>query len=160
MKMKRFILLGISLMIIVAAMAQKSMKLAGVKKNQETQLSIENYQVTGADQKTIVTMDFVLDAMKIKSARYRAFTPILRAKDGSQQQRLKSLLVTGRVQNIIFERDGIDPLYIDNCEVVRRENDLAQRVAYTDIVNRESWHKDAEVWLECDLCGCGDTLKS
>ena len=160
MKMKRNILLGISLFAFVSAMAQERITLTGVKKKQNTQMSIDNYQVTQTDQKTIVTMDFVLDLMEVKSARYRAFTPIIRSKDGSQKQRMKSLLVTGRVQDIIFERDGIDPLYIDNCETVRREKDEPQRVSYTDLIDRAPWHKGAEVWLECDLCGCGDTLKS
>ena len=157
--MKRNILLTISLMAGIAAMAQGPIKLTGVKKNQDTQIAVDNYKVTQADQKTLVTMDFVLDSMKVKSARYRAFTPIIRSKDGAQQQRLKALLVTGRVQDIIFERDGIDPLYLDNCETVRRE-DGPQRFSYTDVVESQPWHSGAEVWLECDLCGCGDTLKS
>ena len=157
--MKRILLL-ISLFTFAFASAQGPIKLTGVKKNQETQIAIENYQVEQTEQKTLVTIDFVLDSMKVKSARYRAFTPILRSKDGTQKQRLKSLLVTGRVQDIIFERDGIDPLYADNYEAVRREKDEPQRVGYTDVVESLPWHKGAEVWLECDLCGCGDTLKS
>lgn len=158
--MKRNVLLGISLFAFVAAMAQTPIKLTGVKKNLDTQISIDNYLVESTAQKTVVAMDFVLDSMKVKSARYRAFTPIIRSKDSNQEQRLKSLLVAGRVQDIIFERDGIDPLYEDNYELVRREKDEPQRVSYTDVVDAQPWHKGAEVWLECDLCGCGDTLKS
>ena len=157
--MKRNILFSISLFVFTTVMAQDYIKLTGVKKNQNTQITIDKYQVTQTPQKTVVTMDFVLDSMKVRSARYRAFTPILRSKEGNQQ-RLKSLLVTGRVQDIIFERDGIDPLYADNYEMVRREKDEPQRVSYTDVVDKAPWHKGAEVWLECDLCGCGDTLKS
>lgn len=158
--MKRNIFLSISLLAFSFAMAQAPIKLTGVKKKQDTQVSVTNYQVSQTDQKTMVTMDFVLDSLKVKSARYRAFTPILRSKDGRQKQRLKSLLVTGRVQDIIFERDGIDPLYVDNCQTVRRLKDEPQSVNYSDAVNRQPWHKGAEVWLESDLCGCGDTLKS
>ena len=158
--MKRNIFLSISLFAFVAAMAQAPIKLTGVKQKQNTQIAVDNYQVTQTGQKTAVTMDFILDSLKVRSARYRAFTPILRTKDGSKKQRLKTLLVTGRVQDIIFERDGIDPLYADNCQTVRREKDAPQRVSYSDMVDRQSWHKGAEVWLECDLCGCGDTLKS
>lgn len=158
--MKRNIFLSISLLAFSFAMAQAPIKLTGVKKKQDTQVSVTNYQVSQTDQKTMVTMDFVLDSLKVKSARYRAFTPILRSKDGRQKQRLKSLLVTGRVQDIIFERDGIDPLYVDNYQSVRREKNEPQRVAYNDMVDRQPWHDVAEVWLECDLCGCGDTLKS
>ena len=158
--MTRNIILTISLLTALAVTAQDRIRLTGTKKKQDTQIAVDKYRVTQTEQKTIVTMDFVLDSMQVKSARYRAFTPILRSKDGSQQQRLKSLLVTGRIQDIIFERDGIDPLYADNYETVRREKDEPQRVSYTDVVNNEPWHKGAEVWLECDLCGCGDTLKS
>ena len=158
--MKSRFLIIISLLAFTIATAQTPISLTGVKKNQNTQIAIKDYQVTLADQKTLVAIDFVLDSMQVKSARYRAFTPILRAKDGSQKQRLKSLLVTGRVQDIIFERDGIDPLYVDNYETVRREKNEPQSVSYTDVVDSQPWHRGAEVWLECDLCGCGDTLKS
>ena len=158
--MKRNILLSISLFAFVIVMAQDRIKLTGVKKKQNTQISVDKYQVTQTDQKTVVDMDFILDSLKVKSARYRAFTPILRSKDGSQKQRLKTLLVIGRVQDILFERDGIDPLYADNCVTVRREKDKPQRYSYSDAVDKAPWHKGAEVWLECDLCGCGDTLKS
>ena len=158
--MKRNILFGIFLLAFVAATAQERIKLTGVKKNQDTQISVENYSVTQTGQKTLLTMDFILDSMKVKSAHYRAFTPILRSKDGSHEQRLKSLLVTGRVQDIIFDRDGIDPLYVDNYQAVRRDKNEPQRVNYTDIVDCLPWHHGAEVWVECDLCGCGDTLKS
>ena len=158
--MKRNIFLSISLLAFSFAMAQAPIKLTGVKKKQDTQVSVTNYQVSQTNQKTMVTMDFVLDSLKVKSARYRAFTPILRSKDGKQKQRLKSLLVTGRVQDILFERDGIDPLYVDNYQSVRREKNEPQRVNYTDVVDMAPWHHGAEVWLECDLCGCGDTLKS
>lgn len=159
--MKRNILLSISLFAFAVTMAQAPIKLTGVKKKQNTQIAIENYQVAEIANKTVVNMDFILDSLKVKSARYRAFTPIIRTKDGSQKQRFKSLLVMGRVQDIIFERDGIDPLYADNCVTVRRDKDGGrQRYSYTDAINKAPWHHGAEVWLECDLCGCGDTLKS
>ena len=158
--MPRNITLLITLAAFLTAAAQTPIKLTGKKKSQDTQVAVDNFQVAQANQKTMVTMDFILDSMKVKSARYRAFTPILRSKDGTQQQRMKSFLVTGRVQDIIFERDGIDPLYVDNCQLVRRDKDEPQRISYTDVVDKAPWHKGAEVWLECDLCGCGDTLKS
>ena len=156
----RILLLTISLAAGITAMANDPIKLTGVKKNQDTQIAVDKYEVTKTEQKTLLTMEFVLDSMKVKSARYRAFTPILRSKDGKQQQRFKSLLVTGRIQDIIFERDGIDPLYVDNYQTVRRDKNEPQRVSYSDIADRQPWHQGAEVWLECDLCGCGDTLKS
>ena len=158
--MKRNIILSISLLFFAIAVAQEPVKLSGKRRSQDTQIAIDNFQVKQTSGKTVVTMDFVLDQMKVKSARYRAFTPVLRSKDGLQEQRLKTFIVTGRVQDIIFERDGLDPLYADNCQLVRRKKNQPQRSHYTDVVNSQSWHKGAEIWLECDLCGCGDTKKS
>mgnify|MGYP002623946661 CR=1 FL=1 len=158
--MKRNIFLSIALLVSCLVMAQGPIRLTGKKANQGTQIAVDNYQVSMVNNKTVVTMDMILDSLKVKSARYRAFTPVLRTRDGRQKQRLKSLLVTGRVQDIIFERDGIDPLYVDNYQSVRREKNEPQRVSYTDVVDLAPWHHGAEVWLECDLCGCGDTLKS
>ena len=140
--MKQLLLIFITLFSFTAAPAQ-SIKLTGKKNTQDTQLSVDGFKVTQADQKTMVTMDFVLDSMKVRSARYRAFTPILRSKDGTQQQRLKSLLVSGRVQDIVFERDGIDPLYADNCQLVRRDKNEPQRVGYVDVVDKADRHKGA-----------------
>ena len=120
----------------------------------------ENYQVTTTDTKTMVSLDVVLDSLRVPSNRYRAFTPIIRSKDGQEQQRLKSLLVTGRVQDIVFQRDGIDPLYRDNCVTLRRQNEQPQTYSYADAVDRQPWHKGADVYVEYDFCGCGDQLKS
>ena len=122
--------------------------------------SFRNFQVSQAGQKTIVSLDIVLDSLRVPSNRYRAFTPIIKSQDGSQQQRLKSLLVTGRTQEIVFEREGVDPLYAANYEQVRRNNGEAQTYSYTDLVDSQPWHRGAEVYMECDLCGCGDVEKS
>ncbi len=130
------------------------------EKNGDTQVSVQNFQVTTTDQRTIFTMDFILDQLDVPSNRYRAFTPIIRSRNGEQETRLKTLIVSGRRQNIVFERDGIDELYADNCDNIRRQNDTPQTYSYTDAIDREAWHKNADVVVEADLCGCGDKMKN
>ena len=130
------------------------------EKNGDTQVSVQNFQVTTTDQRTIFTMDFILDQLDVPSNRYRAFTPIIRSRNGDQETRLKTLIVSGRRQNIVFERDGIDELYADNCDNIRRMNDAPQTYSYTDAIDREAWHKNADVVVEADLCGCGDKMKN
>lgn len=130
------------------------------EKNGDTQVSVQNFQVTTTDQRTIFTMDFILDQLDVPSNRYRAFTPIIRSRNGEQETRLKTLIVSGRRQNIVFERDGIDELYADNCDNIRRMNDTPQTYSYTDAIDREAWHKNADVVVEADLCGCGDKMKN
>lgn len=119
-----------------------------------------NLQVSRTQDRTFVTMDFVLDTLNVPSNRYRAFTPVIKSKDGKQQQRLKTLIVSGRRQNIVFQRDGIDPLYAANCVNIRRMNGEPQQYAYSDAVQTEPWFRNADIYMESDLCGCGDQLKN
>ena len=120
-----------------------------------------NLQVTPAEGRTILTLDIVLDSLRVPSNRYRAFTPVIRSlADPTIETRLKTIIVTGRTQDIVFERDGIDKLYRDNCEKIRRYNGTEQTFAYTDAIDAEPWHENCEVMLEADLCGCGDQMKN
>lgn len=109
-----------------------------------------NLQVSRTQDRTFVTMDFVLDTLNVPSNRYRAFTPVIKSKDGTQQQRLKTLIVSGRRQNIVFQRDGIDPLYAANCVNIRRMNGQPQRYAYSDAVQTEPWFRNADIYMESD----------
>ena len=157
MKRHLIILLGL-LAASTAMMAQQTIRLTGQKKGTDTQVDVKNVQVARTQERTVITMDFVLDQLQVPSNRYRAFTPVIKSKDGQQEQRLKTLIVSGRRQNIVFERDGIDPLYADNCDNIRRQNGQPQQYAYSDAVQNQPWHKAADVFVECDLCGCGDSL--
>lgn len=158
--MKRYILTSVlAAVAFVLAGAQKTITFVGEKAG-GNRLIVDDYKVERTQRKTIVTMNFVLDSMRVGSNRYRAFTPVIRSKDGQHTQRLKTFIATGRTQNIVFERDGIDPLYADNCETLRRYNGSPQTYAYTETVDLQPWHKGADVLVECDLCGCGDTLRS
>mgnify|MGYP002624669200 CR=1 FL=1 len=120
----------------------------------------ENMTVTPAADRTVVTLDLVLDSLHVPSNRYRAFTPILRSADSTQSVRLKTVIVSGRRQDIVFQRDGIDPLYRNNCVSMRRQNGKPQTYSYTDATASQPWHHSAQVLLECDLCGCGNPMDS
>ncbi len=154
--------LVISLLFFTTALAAQpsSIHLTGAKKGTDTQVTVQNLQVARTDQRTLVAMDFILDSLDVPSNRYRAFTPVIRTADGLHEQRLKTLIVSGRRQNIVFERDGIDPLYADNCENVRRTKDEPQTYHYNDGAENQPWFDQADVYVDCDLCGCGDTLKN
>lgn len=159
--MKRHLIILLMLMALApAVMAQEVIRLAGEKQGSDSQVSVTGVQVARTQDKTFVTMDFVLDSLSVRSNRYRAFTPVIKSKDGAQQRRLKTLIVSGRRQNIVFERDGIDPLYAGNCDNVRRLNGQPQRYAYSDAIATEPWFRNADIYVESDLCGCGDLMKN
>ncbi len=160
--MKRFILLSAIIFFagISVVRAQQAIRLTGEKTGADTQVSVVNVDVANTATTTLLSMDFILDQLDVPSNRYRAFTPVIRSADGNQEQRMKTLIVTGRRQDIVFQRDGVDELYAQNCEVIRRQNDAPQTYAYSDAIPTLPWHQGADVYVECDLCGCGDQMKN
>ena len=156
--MKKLYIISLLLSMTAAMSAQQAIRLTD--DDNHTQATVQNIQVSRTADRTILTMDFILDELDVPSNRYRAFTPVIRSKDGQKEQRLKTLIVSGRRQNIVFERDGIDALYADNCENIRRQDGQPQSYQYTDAVQAESWHNVSDIFVECDLCGCGDRLKN
>lgn len=159
MKNRIFIIAAL-LTYVMSALAQTTVLLTGEKQKTDTRVMIRNYQVVQTDNKTVVSLDFVLDSLQVPSNRYRAFTPVIISRDSTQIDRMKTLIVTGRRQEIVFERDGIDPIYAENCVKVLRQKDEPQTYSYTDAVDRQAWHQGASVYMECDLCGCGDQKKN
>ena len=157
--MKRILLPIIALLATVAVAAQTTIVLTGDKKG-ETRVTASNIQVASTNNRTMLSFDFILDQLRVPSNRYRAFTPVIvNKKDSTLRQRFKTLIVSGRTHDFVFERDGIDPLYADNYAKVRRYNDTPQTYNYTDAVECQPWHRNAEIIVECDLCGCGDQMK-
>ena len=156
--MKKFYIISLLLSFAGAMSAQQSIRLTD--EDNDTQVTVQNIQVARTTDRTVLTMDFILDQLDVPSNRYRAFTPIIRSKDGQKEQRLKTLIVSGRRQNIVFEREGIDELYAANCDNIRRQDGQPQSYQYADAVQNEAWHNGADVFVESDLCGCGDRLKN
>lgn len=156
--MRNRILTIVSLLFLtIVAAAQTTVFLPTKEGGVDTRLKVNNWQVVPTDGRTVLTAEFVLDSLEVASNRFRAFTPVLVSRDSTQRQRLKSLLVTGRRQEIVFQRDGVDGFYADNHERVRRLVGQPQTYNYTDAVERQDWHQGANLWLECDLCGCGES---
>lgn len=154
--MKRILLPIIALLATLSVAAQTTVVLTGDKKG-DTRVMVSNVQVAFTENRTMLSLDFILDSLRVSSNRYRAFTPVIVSKsDSTQRQRMKTFIVSGRTQDIVFERDGIDPFYADNYVKVRRYNDTPQTYSYTDGVERQPWHRNADIFVECDLCGCAD----
>ena len=146
--MKRILLPIIALLATLSVTAQSTIVLTGEKKG-DTHVMVSNVQVAFAENRTMLSLDFILDSLQVSSNRYRAFTPVIVSKnDSTQRQRMKTFIVSGRTQDIVFERDGIDPFYADNCVKVRRYNDTPQTYNYTDGVDRQPWHRNADIYVE------------
>lgn len=153
----RILTIASLLFLATVVAAQTTVFLPTKKGGVDTRVKVNSWQVVTTNGKTVLTAEFNLDSLEVASNRFRAFTPVLVSRDSTQCQRLKSLLVTGRRQEIVFERDGIDGIYAYNNERIRRLDGQPQTYSYTDAVDRQDWHQGADLWLECDLCGCGDS---
>ena len=83
--MKRHIIILLALLAMIPAIvAQETIRLTDEKQGSDNQISVKNIQVARTQDRTIVTMDFVLDELQVPSNRYRAFTPVIKSKDSVQ----------------------------------------------------------------------------
>ena len=156
--MKRhIIILAVLATINSVLMAQESIRLSGEGQGSDNRISVKNLQVARSHDKTFVTMDFVLDSLSVPSNRYRAFTPVIRSNDGSRQQRLKTLIVSGRRQNIVFERDGYSCCAcgwnIDEYDAEKKSNKRTLQCHHKDysVLYDEMNHLDKLVTM-CSVC--------
>lgn len=106
-----------------------------------------------ADSLLNIDMDMVIPAgMDINSNRVMTLNPVLRGENESVN--LPSVYVYGRKRKIISERN--DRLPMDAYQLVHRKNNSEQHVEYHTSLSYQSWMKQATLYLEQDLCGCGN----
>ena len=127
-----------------------------------------------ADSLLVVTADFVLDSLDLKSNRQVLITPVLLGPDSPEPsiadngQRvtdnakiLPSVLVNGRNMHISYERGVLRsfPALRDHdiWKELQRRNGSRQTVEYTAKVGLEPWMREegARVSFRYDPCGCG-----
>ena len=82
----RYFLIVVLSACMSAAVAQTSILLTGEKEGSDNRVEVSNYQVGHVGDQTMVSLDFVLDSLRVPSNRYRAFTPVIKSKDGSQER--------------------------------------------------------------------------
>lgn len=108
----------------------------------------------GGDQMVVnISLD-ILEDFKIKGEKYARLTPMI--QNDSTSMELPPIIISGKRQNIIYERQveeklnakGIEPLYIV------REKGTRQTVKYTAAVPYQKWMAPCELSLDEDLCGC------
>ena len=96
--MKRILLPIIALLATLSVTAQTTVVLTGDKKG-DTRVMVSNVQVAFAENRTMLSLDFILDSLRVSSNRYRAFTPVIVSKnDSTQRQRMKTFITGCGVQ--------------------------------------------------------------
>lgn len=107
-----------------------------------------------------VSMQIVLDSLKIGSNNQFYVTPVLSTPDKAHREVLPTILVSGRNMHYVYMRNGNKPLQETDYTIkqeVWRKNGTAQSVSYTESVPMQAWMRrlDANIALVVDTCGCG-----
>ena len=118
-------------------------------------IAVQSFSMERVGDQVVVAMQLQLAALHVKADRFIAYTPVITGVNGEQMQ-LQSLVITGRRQHVVFQREG-NREYPTAMEV-RRHNGQPQQVDYLQSVPYESWMSGGNLQLIEDLCGCGKQL--
>ncbi len=118
-------------------------------------IAVQNFFMDRVANQVVVGMQLNLEALHLKADRFIAYTPVITGVDG-QQLALQPLVIAGRRQHIVFEREG-NKQYPGAIEL-RRHNGKPQQVDYLQSVPFASWMSGGNLQLIEDLCGCGKQL--
>lgn len=122
--------------------------------NQADELRAENVSVRiSDDNQLLVEMDLVLpQEMKTGSNRLLALTPVVRGNN--HETELPPVYVYGRKRMIISERNGWLP---DETErIYQRDAHGDQLIRYVASIPSSDWMDKSQLFIEKDLCGCGN----
>lgn len=123
----------------------------------EPKVKIGQLAAKRAGDNVVVTMKLDMNDLNLKSDMLLAYTPIV--TDGNNTARLRPLLVTGRNEHYKFLRSG-NKNYPDAEEVWRRKGKKGegQTYEYSYVLPYEEWMEGAKLYVDEDLCGCGDQV--
>ncbi len=103
----------------------------------------------------VVSYRMQLDSMKVRPNQTLVFTPVV--EDDNNTATLRSLIVNGRKQHYVYERNNGNKNYPDAIELQRR-NGEEQAYDYREAIALEPWMRDARVRISIDTCGCGNLM--
>ena len=122
--------------------------------NNAASVTAESIATGRVGDKMYLSMVLNLDSLEIESNRRIIFTPLLIGSNLADTVSFSEVMVNGRRQHIAFERGNGGFAGTE----VRRMNNTAQRLTYSDFVPYEEWMEYATLYLANDLCGCGNVL--
>lgn len=120
------------------------------------QVQVNNLKARQAADRLLVTADYILDSLHLRSNATMVFTPVVEDQAGHTAT-AQSLVVNGRNRHYAYLRDGGNSNYPDAVEL-RRTNGTSQNYAYRTTIPYEAWMNDATVRVATDTCGCGNLL--
>lgn len=150
MKQKRYIISSMVLAAVVTAVFPAQLRAQKVAKGE---ISIKELKVKKENRQVSVGMIFDLDSLKLPSNRFLTLTPHI--TDGVDTLELRPVIVSGRRQHIMYERERRKyPEYAEAEELCFRPG-KKQTVPYHVMVPYEKWMHGATLMVDEEWCGCG-----
>ncbi len=124
-------------------------------------VNILDEKVTKHSNTVSVSMNFVLDNMKVKRNEMIILTPILRSNEnGLDSISLPPAVISGGLRNKILKRKnslGDELPFAETPQsITERKNNKAQTVAYTAAVPYRAWMADASLSVTKTISGCAN----
>lgn len=121
----------------------------------ESKICIVRQMLDRTEKKVHLELDFQLDSTYLKNMTWVSLTPVIR--HDTLEKVLHPMLVMGKTQSWIFDREGVDERYGENYQIVlRKERSRKQQVeTWKEAFDREPWMDSAKVYVRMENCGCG-----
>lgn len=150
MKQKRYVILFVVLTAVMTAVSPAQLRAQKVAKGG---ISIKELKTKKENRLVSIEMIFDLDSLELPSNRFLTLTP--RITDGTDTLELHPVIVSGRRQHIMYERERYTyPEYVD-AEELRFRPGKKQTVPYRVMIPYEKWMHGATLTIDEEWCGCG-----
>lgn len=108
-----------------------------------------------------ISMQYAFDSLKLGSNRFVAVTPVLMTKDTSHVATFQPIVIAGRKQYVMYERDGYLLPEYENAPILKLKTLKEDGgYAYDDSTDYSSWMEGSYLYFANDLCGCCDLKDS
>lgn len=126
----------------------------------QDQMKVESINVDKQNGVTTLSMNMMLNNLKINKNHMLIVTPIIQSKDGNNSNELAQVIIKGTLRNRVLNRpfDWKGKPEFDTKEqyITVRKNNTPQSIAYKESVAEQEWHSSATILIKTELMGCAD----
>lgn len=123
-------------------------------------INIENQQVVRENDLLSISMDIVLDEVKIKTNDLIFLTPVLRSNKGNDSRELPPVIICGNRRLKVLERtrklNNYPEFAVEPQIIVKRNNGATQHIQYRTTLPFALWMGNASFSFEETVTGCAD----
>lgn len=120
-------------------------------------LVLENKIVEKVGHDVCVNADIRLDEMNLNSQQSLLLVPVLVSADGSQEVKLRAVILEGKVRNKVTERKlALGTITDDGSMRIKRQNGKPQVIEYNAEVPFSRWMVNGRLEMRGYITGCGE----